>query len=303
MSYDLLSLTAYKRICTCANMVSDITIVIQDDSITSDNTWSSSKVAEEVKLAQEELRKYMNDDDLSRIDITITNIIPSEENMKENTMYLVKVFDDKNLSIVLYYKIYMKFGEHIAFLGDSNIGQSDIYSIEETDEKFFGAQVPDELDNVKGLASNTIYRAVNQIIPVKLNGNDLYPILCDRINNSHAEAFKISIHNYTDRLDGYIVYKMMNGMCHVKFELTTKGIYLSHLLEYQIINDKTIPLPKAVLGNSTPCTVLTSDALFNGRCFVYVTANGGIVLRGDGLDIDTDNKVRTFRGSLTYSIM
>ena len=108
MSYDLLSLTAYKRICTCANMVSDITIVIQDDSITSDNTWSSSKVAEEVKLAQEELRKYMNDDDLSRIDITITNIIPSEENMKENTMYLVKVFDDKNLSVVLYYKILQK---------------------------------------------------------------------------------------------------------------------------------------------------------------------------------------------------
>ena len=82
MAYDILSLTAYKRICTCANMVSDITVVIQDDSVTSDNTWSSSKVAEEINLAKEELRNYMEEDDLSRIDITITNIIPSEENIK-----------------------------------------------------------------------------------------------------------------------------------------------------------------------------------------------------------------------------
>ena len=303
MAYDILSLTAYKRICTCANMVSDITVVIQDDSVTSDNTWSSSKVAEEINLAKEELRNYMEEDDLSRIDITVTNIIPSEENIRENTMYLVKVFDDKNLSVVLYYKIYMKFGDHLAFLGDSNIGQSDIYSKEEADEKFLGAKELNISDNVKGLTANTIYRSVNQAVPSKLNTEDVYPILCDRKNNSHAESFKISLHHYTDRFDGYIVYKMMNGMCHVKFELKTKGIYISNLLEYQIIDDKTIPLPVSVLGNSTPCTVLTSNALYSGRCFVYITPKGGIMLRGDGLDLEDKQKIRTFRGSLTYSIM
>jgi hypothetical protein len=298
-------------------MVSDITIIIQEDSLTSDNTWSSSKVAAEIKAAKDSLIKYMEEDDLSRIDINITNIMPTEDKMKENTMYLVKVFDEQDFSQVLYYKIYMKFDDHIAFLGDSNIGQSNMYSKQESDDLFLCAQDVDVNDADKGLAAASIYKTMNHTIPAKLNNEDIYPLVCDRKNNSHAESFKIAIHNYTDRLDGHITYKVVNGFCHVKFELQAVNYrkFLSHLLEYQIIDDKTLPKPTAVLGSATPCTVLTTEAFHDFRGFVYITPEGGVVFKGDGVYYHTDpsyhedikcqghNCHRIFRGSLIYPVI
>lgn len=301
MAYDILSLTGYKRICTCANMVSDITVVIQDDSITSDNTWSSSKIATEISLAKESIRQYIKDDNLKKIDISITNIMPSEDKMKENTMYLVKVFNEEDFTQVLYYKIYMKFDDNIAFLGDSNIGKSDIYTKEETDNLFFCSQLPDENDNLKGLSAGAIYRIINQINPVQINNANVYPILCDRKNNSHAENFIIGLQNFSDRFEGSITYKVMNGLCHVKFDITTKDIYISNLLEYQILNDKTLPRPVSILGNAAPCTILTCEAEYSDKIFAYITKYGGIILRGSGNDDVSTNK--HFKGSLIYSVM
>lgn len=302
-TYDLLSDTSYKRICTCANMVSDISVIIEDTSITTDNTWSSQKIAEELLNVKDFLREYMKEEDLNKIDVTISNVMPSEDRMKENTLYIIKIFDESDFNIISYYDIYMKFGPNIVFLGNTNIGKDVIYTKEDSDTNFLCSQVA-EANDMKGLAAGTLYRIFHQVIPVKRsNNNEVYAILCDRKNNTHADKFVVGVQNFTDRINGSVVYKIMNGICTVSIDIKIlKNKYTSDLLEYDIVNDGMLPAPVCILNNATPCTVLYPvDAEISNNLFCYLTVKGGIILYGDGLN-DT-SKERNYKGSFTYSVM
>jgi hypothetical protein len=306
-NYDILSETGYKRICTCANMVSDITVIIEDNAMSTDNTWSSQKIVKEILNVKNFLREYIKEDDLNKIDVSVSNTMPTEEKMKENTLYIIKVFDDENITEVLYYKVYMKFGPNIVFLGDTNIGQDTMYTKEESDTNFLCAQVV-ELDNQKGLSSGALYRVFKQAIPVKVGTEDVYPILCDRKNNTHAEKYIVAVQNWTDRVEGSVVYKIINGICTVKIDLEFTE-YMSDLLEYDIINDGMLPPPAQLLGDASPCGVLASDCnlsrttrpLHNSEVFCWITMKGGVRIFGDGLE---DNRYhRIYKGSFSYPVM
>ena len=214
-----------------------------------------------------------------------------------------KVFNDENITEVLYYKVYMKFGPNIVFLGDTNIGQDTIYTKEESDTNFLCAQVV-ELDNQKGLSSGALYRVFKQAIPVKVGTEDVYPILCDRKNNTHAEKYILAVQNWTDRIIGSVVYKIINGICTVKIDLIFTE-YMSDLLEYDIINDGMLPPPAQLLGDASPCGVLSSDYttlsnLYNGEVFCWITMKGGVRIFGDGVD---SMFTRPYKGSFSYPVM
>ena len=308
-NYDILSETGYKRICSCANMVSDINVIIEDDSMTSDNTWSSQKIVKEILAVKQSLQQFIKEDDLNKIDVSVSNSMPSEDKMKENTLYVIKIFDEEDFTKVLYYKVYMKFGPNIAFLGDTNIGKDTMYTKEESDDNFLCAQVV-ELDNEKGLASGTLYRVFKQAIPVTIGTEDVYPILCDRKNSTHAEKHVVALQNWTDRLEGTVTYKIMNGICIVDFEITEKA-YVSNQIEFDIINDGMLPPPATVFENVSPCTkltTLTKSLNFNYgdhvKMFCWITPKGGVKLFGAGLypHFHTVSDF-VFRGSLAYPVM
>ena len=303
MSYDILSETGYKRICTCANMISDITVIIEDDSMTTDNTWSSQKIAKEILNIKSALKEYLKEDDLNKIDVSVSNILPSEDKMKENTLYVIKIFNENDLSQVLYYKIYMKFGPNIVFLGDTNIGQDTMYTKEEADTNFLCAQVA-ELDNLQGLAAGSLYRIFNQLVPIKINTEEVYPILSDRKNHTHAEKTIVYIHNYTDIYQGYVNYKILNGICNVEIylwkHLNFDG-YITDQIPMNIINDGSLPLPAMELNDVTPCGVLVGqDPRYNAEMFVHMTTKGGLILYGSGIK---NNNSGFYRGYFSYPVM
>jgi hypothetical protein len=309
-----LSIEAYKKICTCANMCSDLTVVINDTSVSTDNTWSSQKVAQEIFDAKEEIKKYIAEDDLVKLDINVVNALPSLSKLHENTLYIEKVFNEFDYTIVDYYKLHMKFGDKIISLGDSGISYDSVYTKEEADDLFL--TIPKvEIDNQRGVSTAAIYNVISQNTKLKVvpdgGGNgvvqEVVPITCKRKNNVDDERFVMAVNNFTDKIAGNVTYKVINDFCVVDFNIRfLANNYTSKVLDYKILNQGFLPVPTLHINHYGPFAYLTSE---NEDCNVlvncWISSRGEVFVNGcndQEEDIISENDI-VFKGSLIYSIV